>query len=75
MTAPVPKIRKVIAEYSAGGCWLALDMRDGQMSEHPTPEHLVAAVKADDRKHGTGFDVTIVEWRDTPDGFTPPGPA
>lgn len=71
MTDPKPAVRKVIIEFIDAAV-MTLDMRDGQMAEYQTPEAAIRAIKKEDRKHGTGFDVTVVEWRNAPAGFTPP---
>lgn len=69
--APQPTVRKVIVEFSAGNGWLAMD-EDGNISGYPNADTAIAAIRRADRKAPGGFQVTLIEWIGTPDGWDPP---
>lgn len=68
---PKPTVRRVIAEHSADLGWLTMTP-EGDVDRHRTPAAIVRWVKARDAREGTGFDVTVLEWRNVPENFTPP---
>jgi hypothetical protein len=62
--------RKVIAEFTEDG-WLTMD-EAGNVRRFETPEKVWGWVqRADKRRKGTV--VTLLEWRNAPEGFTLPG--
>ena len=64
-----PTIRKVIAEYAEPG-WLVM-WEDGDLDGFPTADAVLRAVRKADKKHPHGFVVSIIEWRNVPEGWKP----
>lgn len=68
--------RKVIVELEREGkaeSWLTMD-ETGQIRNFPTPQGVVRWIKTRDRAAAARgvSTATMVEWRNVPDGFTPP---
>jgi hypothetical protein len=64
-----PTIHKVIAEYVGNG-WMTMN-ENGDVHFARTAGFVLAKVRKADRKAG-GFQVSIIEWRNVPDGFEVP---
>jgi hypothetical protein len=69
-----PKIdvrsQRVVVEYINGEWWLMLN--DGSIEVFGTPEQALRRVQRAAAKGNKGATVTRIEWRNAPDGFTPP---
>lgn len=67
---------RVIAEPDDGDGWLAMDDA-GRVRRYPSAPALRRAVERRDRREAgrRGIVVTMIEWRDVPEGFVPPDAA
>ena len=65
-------VRKVVVSLDDGEWW-AMD-QDGDIRTFLTPERAVAWVKGVDKKAAKEGQstATVIDWRNVPNGFTPP---
>lgn len=65
--------QRVIIEYHDNGgpeWWLMHP--SGAVEAYDTASAALRAVKQGAARHNPGITITTIEWRDTPEGFTPP---
>lgn len=62
--------QRIIAEWDGLG-WLVM-LEDGTVKYRKTPETVMSLVKSLAHAAEGDIIITVLEWRNTPDGFVPP---
>lgn len=78
MTTPAAAVRRWACEVDPCGEVLVMDDQ-GNVTLHADAQAAVNAIARDAKRHGTGFDVSVIDWRSPapgglPSGWLPPEP-
>ena len=64
------KQRAVIERHDAHEWWVL--HHDGRVEAWDTAEYALRSVRKESRRRNTTVTITTVEWRNVPEGWTPP---